>query len=244
MRIAIVGGTGNEGRGLGLRWARAGHDVRLGSREATRAEACAAELAERLGAGADADANRDTAAAPAIAGGSNIWAIEGADAVVLSVPYRAHASTLAALAEALAGKLLIDITVPLVPPRVRVVHLPEGRAAALEAQERLGAEVRVVAALHHVSAGHLADLDHAVDCDVLVCGDDEHARNTAVAVIGDLGVRALDAGPLRNAIALEALTPVLLHLNRRYRGGGAGLRITGLRLSGDGDGSGGGASRS
>lgn len=226
MRIGIVGGTGKEGRGLALRWARAGHEVRLGSRDAGRARSLALELARTLPAGA-------TQVTPPISGGDNVWAVRDADVVVLSVPYGAHAVTLRELAPALAGKLLIDITVPLSPPRVREVHLPAGQSAALEAQALLGPDVRVVAALHHASSGHLADLEHPVDCDVLACSDDVEARSTAVALLGDLGMRALDAGPLRNAIALESMTPVLLYLNQRYRTRGCGLRITGLPATAD-----------
>lgn len=214
MRIAILGGTGKEGRGLALRWARAGHDVVIGSRDANRAAPAAEELSS-------------TAAHP-IRGLDNTAAAEHAEVAVLSVPYGAHADTLRALAPVLAGRVLIDITVPLVPPRVRRVELPRGGAAALEAQEILGAETRVVAALHHVGAAHLADPDRAVDCDVLVCSDDRAALDVVLGLIGDLGLRALDAGPLVNAIALESLVPVLLYLNKRYGSSGAGVRFTGV----------------
>ncbi|HWN70236.1 MAG TPA: NADPH-dependent F420 reductase [Haliangium sp.] len=225
MRVGIVGGTGKEGRGLALRWARAGHEVRLGSRDAARADAVARELTQwpALGGGTGTDTGT-------IRGGDNEWAVREADAVVLSVPYSAHQDTLRALAPALAGKLLIDITVPLAPPRVREVHLPAGESAALQAQALLGPEVQVVAALHHVGAAHLADVEHAIECDVLVCGDDVEARTRAMVLLGDLGARVLDAGPLRNAIALESMTPVLLYLNQRYRTTGCGLRITGPGL--------------
>src|SRR5690606_38861464 len=116
----------------------------------------------------------------AITGGAHRWAVEAADTVVLSVPHAAHRATLDALAPALRGKLLLDITVPLAPPRVREVHLPAGQSAALEAQALLGPEVRVVAALHHVSAAHLAEVTHEIDSDVLVCGDDPAARDAAL----------------------------------------------------------------
>jgi 8-hydroxy-5-deazaflavin:NADPH oxidoreductase len=146
---------------------------------------------------------------------------------VLTVPYAAHAATLESVRAPLAGKLLVDITVPLQPPKVTQVHLPQGTSAALEAQALLDPTTRVVATLHHVSSAHLGDPAHAIDCDVLVCGDDEAARKIVIDLLGDLGLRGLDAGLLRNAVALEALTPVLLHLNRRYKTN-TGLRITGL----------------
>lgn len=213
MRIGIVGGTGKEGSGLALRWARAGHTVTIGSRDGERGKDAARKL---------------SSAEVSLAGGSNIDACN-ADVVVLSVPYAAHAETLGTIKPALAGKIIVDITVPLKPPAVRRVHLPAGRAAALEAQALLGPEARVVASLHHVSSVHLSDPDHAIECDVLVCSDDDDAKRTIIALVADLGLRGLDAGPLENAIALEALTPVLLNLNKVYKSPGAGIRFTGLR---------------
>ncbi len=137
MRIGIVGGTGKQGGGLALRWARAGHAVVIGSRDAAKARARAAELA--------------AAGHGAIEGGDNIAAARAAEVVVLTVPYAAHAETLRAIQPAMAGKVLIDVTVPLRPPKVSRVQLPPGRAAALEAQALLGPSTPVAAALHHVS---------------------------------------------------------------------------------------------
>jgi NADPH-dependent F420 reductase len=219
MRIGIVGGTGREGRGLALRWAAAGHEVALGSRDAERARARAEELRALLPGGAPGK----------IEGGSNEDAANGAQVVVLAVPYGAHEETLRGLATHLAGRVVIDITVPLQPPKVHQVHLPRGEAAAMEAQAILGPGTPVVAALHHVSSSHLGDPEHAVECDVLVCADDAKAMETTLGLIGELGLRALDAGPLRNAIALESLTPVLLHLGKRYKSPGVGVRFTGLK---------------
>jgi NADPH-dependent F420 reductase len=214
MRVAIIGGTGKEGQGMAARWAKAGHTLFIGSRAAERAVAAAAELSKKLGV--------------KLEGGDNAWAVTQAELAVLSVPYSAHAETLRGLASALAGKVLVDITVPLKPPDVRKVHLPPGQAAALEAQALLGPQTRVVAAMHHVSAVHLHELDHAIDCDVLVCSNDAAALALGIELCASLGTRAFDAGPLVNAVALEALTPVLLHLNRRYKSPGAGIRFTGL----------------
>ncbi|MDH5675685.1 MAG: NADPH-dependent F420 reductase [Myxococcales bacterium] len=214
MNVAIVGGTGKEGKGMAARWARAGHRVTIGSRDAERARVAAAAIAGEAGV--------------AIEGADNRTAVADAEVVVLSVPYAAHRSTLEGLREALEGRVLVDITVPLKPPKVRQVQLPEGQAAALEAQALLGDRVAVVAALHHVSSVHLADLEHAIECDVLVCSDHAEALAKVVALVADLGVRALDAGPLANAVALESLTPVLLHLNKRYKSAGTGITFTGL----------------
>lgn len=229
MRIALLGGTGKEGKGLALRWALVGHEIAIGSRDAERGRAGAALLTEHLRQGHSAEAGKVS-----ISGGDNLWAASAADIAVLCVPYAAHGDTLRTLGSALGGKILMDLTVPLVPPKVQRVHLPPGRAAALEAQELLGSSVRVVAALHHVSSAHLVSPGHPIDCDVLVCADDADASAQAIALIGQLGVRALDAGPLENAIALEAFTPVLLHLNRRYKSRGSGLRITGIPEGGSG----------
>lgn len=220
MHIAIIGGTGKEGRGLAVRWARAGHEVILGSRDAERAVAAARELT--------AAAGRDY-----IRGDENAAAARAAEVVVLCIPYAAHAATLQSLREALGGRILIDLTVPLQPPRVAEVALPAGQAAALEAQALVGAGTPVVAALHHVSSAHLADPGHAIECDVLVCADAAEAKQVVLGLIADLGLHGLDAGPLRNAIALEALTPVLIHLNKKYKSRGTGLRITGLPGQGE-----------
>jgi hypothetical protein len=216
MRIGIVGGTGREGKGLALRWAEKGHEIIIGSRDAEKAAAKAREL----GAAAPGGQAR-------ITGGSNEEAAAAGEVVVLTVPYAAHADTLRAVRAQLAGRILVDITVPLQPPKVTQVHLPPGTAAALEAQALLDPSTRVVAALHHVSSAHLGEPGHAIDCDVLVCSDDEAARAAVIGLVVDLGLRGLDAGVLRNAVALESLTPVLLHLNRKYKTN-AGIRITGL----------------
>lgn len=227
MRIAVIGGTGKEGRGLAARWAIAGHDVVLGSRDGARAAAVAEELSA-LPAVAGRRSNAGT-----IKGAENAAALDGADVVLLSVPYAGHAETLRGLREALGarpGRVLIDITVPLKPPQVAQVQLPAGQSAALEAQALLGPAVKVVAALHHVSSTHLLDLTGhgSIDCDVLVCGDDAAAKEMVLRLIADLGLRGLDAGGLRNAIALESLTPVLLALNKRYKSSGAGIRFTNI----------------
>ena len=214
MRIGIVGGTGKEGKSMARRWALKGHEIRIGSRDPERAQTTATELATETG--------------KTLAGGSNEWATLDVDVVLLSVPYTGHGETLRALKDGLKGKTLIDITVPLKPPKIRVVNLPAGQAAALEAQAILGSETKVVATLHHVSSVHLADADHAIACDVLCCSDHPDALQAVMSLVEDLGMRAIDAGPLQNAIALESLTPVLLHLNHKYKGQGVGIKLTGL----------------
>ncbi len=213
--IAVIGGTGREGSGLALRWAAAGLDVIIGSRQREKAEQAAAEMNQRL--------RRE-----AVRGMENFAAAQAAQTIVLTVPYSAHAATLTAIKEAVQGKVLVDVSVPLRPPRVSQVWLPEGRSAAEEAQALLGPDVRVVCAFQNVSAEHLQDLAHPVDCDVLVCSDDPDAKAVAIVLAEKAGIRGLDAGPLQNAVVVEGLTPVLIGINMRYKVKGAGIRITGL----------------
>jgi NADPH-dependent F420 reductase len=214
MKIGIVGGTGREGRGLGVRWAKAGHDIFIGSRKAEKGIAKAAEFSEEFGV--------------SLQGGDNVAACNHAELIVVTVPYSAHRPTFESIKDAVGDKVLVDITVPIKPPKIRSVNLPEGQSAALEARALLDEGARLVAALHHISSEHLSDPEHKFDCDVLVCGDDKEARATVIALISDLGLRGIDAGVLKNAIALESLTPVLLHINRRYNSVGSGIRITGI----------------
>lgn len=215
MTIAVLGGTGKEGSGLAMRWAMKGYKVIVGSREAEKAITRAAEMNEQLGG-------------DFLTGASNPEAASKADLIVLSVPYTAHKPTLEGVKDQLAGKILIDLTVPLQPPKVRTVHLPEGKAASLEAQALLGESVKVVAAFQNVSAEHLGDPNHVVDCDVLVCGNDAEAKAAVIKLVEATGMRGVDAGSLANAIAVEALTPVLLYINKAYNIKGSGIRITGI----------------
>jgi NADPH-dependent F420 reductase len=127
-----------------------------------------------------------------------------------------------------AGKIVVDLTVPLKPPEIMSVNLPEGNSASLEAQAILGDDVKVVAAFQNVSSVKLKKLDEPVDCDVLVCGDDADAKQEVIALVKAAGMRGVDAGALKNAVAVEALTPVLLYINKTYKAKGAGIRITGI----------------
>ena len=217
-KIAILGGSGAQGSGLALRLARAGHDVVIGSRDPERARTAAAELGERIGKTLAGASNRDAAAVAGI--------------VILTVPYASQRATIDDVQEQLQGKILVDATVPLVPPRVGTVQLPDGDSAVAAIQQHLGKSVQVVSAFQNVSAEHLADIDHAIDCDVLICGDDAAACARVVALCADIGLRGLHAGPIRNSTAAEALTSLLIAINRRYKvPGGAGIRITGIPQS-------------
>ena len=216
MIIGILGGTGGEGSGLAFRWAWSGHEVVIGSRSAARAAQAADELTQLVG-------DRG-----AVRGASNAEAARAGAVVVLAVPYSAQIATALEVREDLAGKVLIDVTVPLVPPRIERVKLPAEGSAAVALQQRLGTGVKVVSAFQNVSAVHLKDPSHAIDCDVLVCGDDSGARETVIGLARDAGLRAWHAGVLANSVAAEALTAVLIALNKRYRVPASGIRITGL----------------
>ena len=219
MDIAVLGGTGAEGGGLALRFAHAGHRVVVGSRDAARATAAAARIEEKLGG---------RSGQPAVSGAGNEDAARRAELVVLTVPYAAQRATAHAAAGALAGKILVDATVPLTPPRVARVQLPEGGSAVARLQAELGESVRVVSAFQNVSAHRLGELDRDVDCDVLVCGDDADARETVVRLAASIGLRAWHAGPLANSAVAEGLTSVLISINRRYKARSAGIRIAGV----------------
>ncbi|MEJ2560186.1 MAG: NADPH-dependent F420 reductase [Anaerolineae bacterium] len=214
--IAVIGGTGREGPGLALRWAKSGrYQVLIGSRQQEKAERVAAELNARL--------ERNL-----IRGLVNPDAAAAADMVVLTVPYSAHVPTLESVRAGLRGKILVDVTVPLQPPQVSRVHIPPGGSAAAEAQALLGSDVRVVAAFQNVGAAHLQDPDHTIESDVLVCGDDKEAKAEVIALAEAAGMRGLDAGPLQNAVVAEGLTAVLIGINIRYKAKRAGVKITGI----------------
>lgn len=215
MTVAVLGGTGKEGSGLAVRWALKGYRVLIGSRDVVKAQEKCAELNSSL----DGDY---------LVGMDNYSAAAEADIVVLSVPYGAQKGTLESVKSQLKGKVLVDLTVPLAPPDIRRVFVPEGKSAALESQAFLGEEVRVVAAFQNVSAEKIKDPNMTVDCDVLVCSDDAMAKAEVIRLVEAAGMRGLDAGPLANAVAVEALTPVLLYINKAYKVKGAGIRITGI----------------
>ena len=218
--ISIIGGTGAEGSGLALRWAYSGYSVTIGSRSLDKALGKAAELNLKV---------PDTK--PQLVGQDNLVAAKGCQIAVLTVPYNAHRETLLDLKEDLYGKILVDVTVPLMPPKVDQVHIPAGDAAGLEAQEILGPDVRVVSAFQNISAAHLQEPERDIDCDVLVCGNDASACEEVISLVEAAGMSGLHAGSLANAIAIESLTPVLISLNKHYKIRDAGIRITGITRS-------------
>lgn len=212
--IAVLGGTGAEGSGLAFRWALAGHEVIVGSRDAAKARATADELNGLLGTAR-------------VSGATNVEAARAAQIVVLTVPYSAQRATAEDVRRELDGKILVDVTVPLAPPVDRV-RLPNGESAVLALQRALGSGVKVVSAFQNVSATHLKDPSHQIDCDVLVCADDRDARERVVGLAVDAGLRGVHAGALANSAAVEAMTSVLIAINKHYKVRASGVRITGV----------------
>ena len=215
LTVAVLGGTGREGSGLAMRWALNGYRVIIGSRDASRAMERAGEMNTQLGV-------------DYLIGMDNAAAATEANLVVLSVPYAAHADTLDSVKTQLQGKILVDITVPNQPPDIQTVWVPPGNSAALEAQARVGAGVRVVSAFHAISFTKLRKLDQPIDSDVFVCGDDADAKQDVIRLVEAAGMRGVDAGPLRNSVASESLAAVLIYVNKAYGAKGAGIRVTGI----------------
>lgn len=211
--IAILGGTGDLGTGLAMRWSKAGYKMIIGSRTLPKAQKAVADL-QTISPETPAEAmeNGDAAAA--------------GDIVVLTVPAKHQLSTLAGVKDALRGKILIDVTVPLEPPRVGTVQLPSEGSAGKRAQEFLGKSVMVVSAFQNVAA-HLLQKDIRIECDVLVAGDKKAAREKVIQLIDKAGMTGWHAGPIDNAAAAEALTSILIQINRRHDISHSGIRIVG-----------------
>lgn len=216
LTVAVIGGTGQEGSGLAMRWVRSGYRVILGSRSAQKAEERSTELNNRLG---------ETGL---MAGAENLAAAKEADLIVLTVPYEAQREILKSIRPALDGKILINVGLPINPDRPSLVRTISGGSSSQEAQDQLGPSVRVVAAFQNVSAEYLGDPERSVDCDVLVCGDDAEAKVATMRLAEAAGLVAYDAGPLVNSSVVEGLTAILLGINKRYHARLAGIRITGV----------------
>ena len=220
--IAIVGGTGPEGSGLALRWARAGESVIIGSRDGERAKAAASRIVEKAGTMASVE------------GAENALAVKMCDTVVLTVPFAGQAELLKQLKPSFRpGTVLIDATVPLAAAvggrATRLLGVWQGSAAE-QAQEIVGKNIAVAGAFHSLSATVL-DGEDDVDCDVIVCSDDDNARQVASELAMKIpGVRAIDGGKLENARIVEAMTALLITLNIRHKVHGAGWRVTGLGI--------------
>lgn len=213
-KISIIGGTGALGSGLAKRWALAGYQIIIGSRQDDKALEAAAVLRQQL-------------PAAEISGLENLAAAQAGDIVVLTVPFAHQRPTLERIRPALVGKILVDTTVPLVPPKVARVQLPKEGSAAVRAQLILGAQVEVVSAFQNVAADLMAS-DKELACDVLVAGDKLESRQLVIDLARKANFHAWHAGPLANSAATEALTSVLIFMNNRYGCDHAGIRITGI----------------
>ncbi len=216
--IAVLGGTGKEGRGLAFRWARAGYRVLIGSRPLELAAHTAAELGGMLSGAAK------------IEGASNREAAEQASIVVVTVPYAAHAETLQGLKDALAGKMLLDVTVPLMAPKKSKVQMPPAGSAAQEARQILGETAEVAAAFHTIPHETLLSSEK-VECEVLVTGTSKETRARALDLVKAAELVGWDAGPIENSVVAEGLASVLIHVNRQYGSTHAGIRIIGVDQS-------------
>jgi len=214
VQIAVLGGTGKEGKGLAYRWAKAGYRVLIGSRSSERAVTAASEIMELL------------EGASSLVGTTNLEAAQQADIVVITVPYSAHRETLESVRDALKGKLLIDVTVPIVPPKVTRVQMPAAGSAAQEAKEIVGDGVEVTAAFQNIAHELLLN-DDDVNCDVLVTGTSKEARAETLTLVEAAGLTGWDAGPIENSVVVEGLTSVLININKKYGSTHAGIKITG-----------------
>jgi 8-hydroxy-5-deazaflavin:NADPH oxidoreductase len=212
--IAIIGGTGKEGKGLAYRLGKAGYRIIIGSREKEKAQATANELSERLKGNTS------------IQGTTNFEAAKAADMVVLTVPFSAHRVTLENIKDALMGKILVDVTVPLVPPAVTKVQMPAAGSAAQEALEILGENALVASAFQNISFEHLLK-DDPIDCDVLVTGNGKEVRSEVLNLVEAAGLIGWDAGPIENSMVVEGLTSILIGINKNYKISSAGIKITG-----------------
>jgi NADPH-dependent F420 reductase len=213
--IAIAGGTGKEGKGLAYRWAKAGYRMIIGSRVLDKALSAADDL------------NQLFKGELKVEGMVNQDAARLADLVVITVPFAAHIPTLEGLKEELKGKILIDVSVPLVPPKVTKVQMPPAGSAALEARQVLGEEVRIVSAFQNISYEHLLN-DEEITCDVLITGTDKEARGIVVKLVEEAGMVGWDAGPLENSVVQEGLTSILIGINKQFGVQSAGIKITGV----------------
>jgi len=214
VRIAVLGGTGKEGKGLAYRWAKAGYRVLIGSRSSERAVTTASEIMELL------------EGSSSVVGTTNLEAAQQADIVVVTVPYSAHRATLESVKDVLKGKLLIDVTVPIMPPKVTKVQMPAAGSAAQEAKEIVGEDVQVTAAFQNISHELLFDEDD-INCDVLVTGTSKEARAETLTLVEAAALTGWDAGPIENSVVVEGLASVLININKRYGSTHAGIRITG-----------------
>jgi 8-hydroxy-5-deazaflavin:NADPH oxidoreductase len=214
--IAILGGTGKEGKGLAYRWAKAGYHILIGSRSPEKAQKAAQDLISMLGGSAD------------IGGTTNLLASQRATIAVLTVPYPAQHETLESCKDALKGKILINVVVPLVQSKETKVQMPPEGSAAQAAHQLLGPDVQVTSAFQNISYDHLLN-DGPIECEVLVTGTSREARLETLKLVTMAGLVGWDAGPLANSAVVEGLTSILIGINKLYKNTNVGIRITGIQ---------------
>lgn len=214
--IGIIGGTGKEGKGLAYRWAKAGYEILIGSRQIEKAQLAATEVNNLVGGDSII-----------VKGVENRQAAENGDIVVLTVPFSAHKTMIVEIASAIKNKILIDVTVPLVPPKVTKVQMPSAGSAAQEAKSLVDESTEIVSAFQNISYERLIH-DKDIDCDVLVCGSSKVARLTVLDLVVKAGMTGWDAGPIENSVVIEGLTSILIGLNKEFRSNSAGIKITGI----------------
>ena len=214
--IGIVGGTGKEGKGLAYRWVQAGHKVIIGSRQYEKAQKAVATVVELLGDETEL-----------LSGMENSDAVAVCDIAVITVPYAGHRPTLESLKKVLDGKIVIDVVVPIVPPKVTKVQMPPEGSVAQEAQAILGDNCSVVDAFQNISHERLLN-EGDVDCDVLVSGKGKAARQVVLGLVVDAGLKGWDAGPIENCVVVEGLTSVLIGLNIQHKVHASGIKVTGI----------------
>jgi NADPH-dependent F420 reductase len=214
MRISIIGATGDMGYGLALRWARLGHDICIGSRQLEKAQEAAAKAREEAGC-------------DNITGLDNVSACKDRDLIVISVPAAGHRPTLETLKDAIGDTPVLDVTIPMAFNPLRYAPPAEG-SNALEVLEVLGENAKVAAGFHTVSAAMLCNLSKTVAGDLLVVGNDDQTVETILALGNEIGLRGFHAGGLNHASTLEALTPMIIGMNKRYKRGHIGICLTGI----------------
>ncbi len=214
--IGIIGGTGKEGKGLAFRWIRAGYQVIIGSRTQEKAEDAVQALTELV-----------PEATGSLSAALNEDAAQQADIVILTVPFAHHVDMVTFLKPFIKGKILVDVTVPLVPPKVSKVQMPPEGSAALQAQQILGDEIEVVAAFQNISFENLLE-EGTPACDILVCGRKREAREMILSLIESADMIGWDAGYLENSMVVEGLTSILIGLNKKYKVKSSGIKITGI----------------
>jgi hypothetical protein len=221
MKIAILGGTGRQGPGLALRFALAGHQILIGSRGIEKATEAADEIRAKLSGSGKPGIGEITAH-------TNEDAAASGEIIVLTIPYPHYQELLGSIKEVLGGKILVDVTVPLVNYKPPQVEYPEEGSAGEQIQGIVGSDVKVIAAYKTTPASRLSAIEEDMSSDVLICGDDEDAKQVIIELSEQIKMSAYDAGPLSNSKVLEGMTAMLIGMNQHYKRHSIDVRLTGI----------------